>query len=309
MRRCIKCVMPDTRPGSIFDEEGVCLACRNYERRSFVNWDARFQELISLCNYYKRNDYYDCVIAVSGGKDSYFIVHTLKGLGMNPLLVTVADPFTKTKAGEFNLANLIEVFSCDHITFTFAIAKSITRSDFERFGEPLRFIEIAIYTKPPEIAQRFGIPLVFYGENPAYDYGLTDIESPNLSLKGSDARYLGYYTYWESTQHLAVAMEYGFRDLSNEWRREGCSEDFESIDSVGYQVHSWLKYPKFGFQRVSDVESRRIREGVQTRDGAMEVVEKHDHILDQKALDDFVDTLGYTHSEFWNIVSKWERRE
>jgi len=311
MRRCKKCVMPDTRPGSVFDKEGVCLACRNYEKRSQVDWDARFQELAELCEQYRRNDgYYDCVIAVSGGKDSYFILHTIKGqLGMNPLLITVANPFTKTRAGEFNLANLMEVFGCDHMMLTINpnFIKRQIKSDFEQFGEPLRFIESAIYIQPPKLARQFGIPLVFYGENAGYDYGTTDVESPIRPNEDADVRYLGYYVPWESTHHLAVAQKYGFRDLANEWVRDGCSENFEQIDSFGYMAHIWMKYPKFSFQRVSDIESRRIREGLQTREEAMVLVEKYDHKLDRRALDDFVGTLGYTHSEFWNIVEKWNK--
>ncbi len=79
MRHCKICFMPDTRPGSIFDEEGVCQACRNYEKRSSTDWDLRKKELDELCDKYRRNDgYYDCLIPVSGGKDSHRIVYEMK---------------------------------------------------------------------------------------------------------------------------------------------------------------------------------------------------------------------------------------
>jgi len=344
LRRCTKCVMPDTRPGSIFNDKGVCLACLNYEKRSQVDWADRYRQLEQLCNQHRRKDgYYDCVIGVSGGKDSYFILHTLKKeLGMNPLLITVADPFTKTEAGKHNLANLIETFGCDHLSYTVNtdFFKRITRMDFEKYGEPLRYIEIVIYVAPIRIAQKLGIPLVFFGENSAYDYGTTDKESPVIMLDGfrkklnrhellksgieekeinsvillkhpfvphMTSRYLGYYVPWESTRNLAIARKYGFRDLSGEWDRAGCSDNFEQIDSVAYMVHLWMKFPKFGFQRVSDIESRRIREGLQTREKAMEIVKAKDHILDTRACDDFVRTLGYSYIKFWNIVEKWNK--
>lgn len=338
LRRCAKCVMPDTRPGSVFDEQGVCLACLNYEKRTQVDWAKRYQQLEGLCDSYKRKDgYYDCAIGVSGGKDSHFILYTLKRqMGMNPLLITVADPFTKTEAGEYNLKNLIEVFECDHIMFTINtdFAKEITRYGFEEWGEPLRFIETAIYVTPIRIAQQMGIPLVFYGENPDYDYGELSNEVPSViphmkkmvdrldlsnrffpelmnSLKlpdgDIDVRYLGHYVPWSSVKNLEIANRYGFRDLVHEWIREGCSDNFEQIDSLGYMVNIWLKYPKFGFQRVSDVESRRIREGLQTHEEAMKLVEEFDHKLDRKALDDFCSVLGYTHKEFWEIVDRWNK--
>lgn len=338
LRRCTKCVMPDTRPGSVFDEQGVCLACRNYEKRVLVDWDGRFKQLRGLCDGYKRKDgYYDCAIGVSGGKDSHYIVYVLKTqMGMNPLLITVDNPFSKTEAGKHNLRNLIEVFGCDHMMFTINtdFAKRITRYGFEEWGEPLRFIETAIYVTPIRIAQQMGIPLVFYGENTGYDYGeltneassvlphmKTMVERLNLgsaispelmnSLKlpdgDIDVRYLGHYVPWSSVKHLEVAKRYGFRDLTHEWIREGCSDNFEQIDFLGYMVNIWLKYIKFGFQRVSDIESRRIREGLQTREGAMKLVEQLDHRLDRRSLDDFCSVLGYTHKEFWDIVDKWNK--
>ena len=92
MRYCKKCAMPDTRPGSIVDEEGVCQACHNYIARKKVDWEKRWRELEELCDEYRRTDgYYECIIPVSGGKDSHYQVYTMKErLGMNPLLVTVA---------------------------------------------------------------------------------------------------------------------------------------------------------------------------------------------------------------------------
>ena len=105
MRYCKRCVMPDTRPHSIFDDEGICQACRNYDKQKKVNWEARFEELKSICEKYKRADgYYDCIIAVSGGKDSHFLTYMMKErMGLNPLLVCVADPFTSTATGVHNL--------------------------------------------------------------------------------------------------------------------------------------------------------------------------------------------------------------
>ena len=108
MRYCTRCLMPDPRPGSIFDDKGICQACINYEKRKTINWEERRKQLKKLCDKYKREDgYYDCVIPVSGGKDSHFLVYTIKEeMGMNPLLITVGDSFTKTEAGLRNFRNM-----------------------------------------------------------------------------------------------------------------------------------------------------------------------------------------------------------
>jgi len=73
--------MPNTKPGVELDGDGVCQACRRYEQRKNIDWDARWKELEKLCDKHRREDaYYDCITAVSGGKDSYFQIHTLKNV-------------------------------------------------------------------------------------------------------------------------------------------------------------------------------------------------------------------------------------
>ena len=350
MQYCKKCLMPDTRPGSIFDKNGICQACRNYERRSLVNWKERKKELREICDRYRRKDsYYDCIIPVSGGKDSHFLVYTMKKeMNMNPLLVTVGDPFTKTKAGVSNLRNLLDIFNCDHIQFNLSIDlfRRVTRMAFEEFGEPLRFIEAVIYTVPLKIAVKLGTPLIVYGENSAYEYGTTNKETlsakeyimklfNNIDVSFWLARgvtekeinaiippseeemnkvkpepiFMSYFTPWSSVHHLEIAKQYGFKDLSEEWIREGCIENFEQIDSVAYTVHLWLKYPKFGFQRTSDIASRRIREGLLTLPEAKRLIMENDHKLDKRAMEDFIKFLGYTPRRFWEIVEGFRKPE
>ena len=341
--------MPDTRPGSVFDSQGVCQACHNYDRRKAINWSERTQQLDKICDRYRRKDgYYDCIIPVSGGKDSHFLVYMMKvELKMNPLLITVGDPFTKTKAGLKNFRNLGGTFNCDHILFNLStdLFRRVTRIAFEEFGEPLRFVEAAIYTAPLKMAIKFAIPLVIFGENSAYEYGTTDKDRysalenilkmfKNINIdfwlkKGilrkemnaivppaerelksikPEVIFMSYFTPWSSVDHLNIARKYGFRDLKGEWKRQGCIEDFEQIDSVAYMVHLWLKYPKFGFQRTSDIASRRVREGIFSKSEAKRLIMEHDHKLDPRAMEDFINFLGYSPKQFWNIVERfWNR--
>jgi len=95
--------MPNTRPHTPFDG-GVCQACKNFDTRANVDWDNRLKELKAICDRHRSKDgYYDCMIPVSGGKDSYAIVYWLKEvMQMNPLLVKTGDPFTMTRAGMKN---------------------------------------------------------------------------------------------------------------------------------------------------------------------------------------------------------------
>ncbi len=350
MKFCKRCLMPDTRPGSVFDSEGICQACHNYDKRKNIDWKARRKELEELCGKYRRNDgYYDCVIAVSGGKDSHFLVHTMKmEMGMNPLLVTVGDPFTKTQAGLHNYRNLGDIMGCDHILFDMSIDvfRRIARTLFEERLEPMRFIEAGLYIIPYKMAVKFGIPLVVWGENPTYEYGEKGEQSysamefiegafktadvDNWLKKGISTKelnavmppteeelkrtspfgiFMSYFSSWSSVKHLEIARRYGFRDLAHEWKREGYVEDFEQIDSVAYILNIWLKYPKFGFQRISDIVSRRVREGRISLNDASKLIMENDNKLDQRALDDFLKFMGYTPKQYWDIVERFRNKE
>jgi N-acetyl sugar amidotransferase len=353
MKYCKRCVMPDTRPGSIFSKEGYCQACLNYDKNKSVDWEKRYQELKDLCSKYKRKDgYYDCIIPVSGGKDSHFQTYIIKEkMGMNPLLVCVADPFTHTTVGIHNLRNLGETFNCDTVVFNLSIDlfRRVTKIGFEELGEPLRFIEAVIYTAPFKYAAALNIPLVVFGENSAYTYGtakednysakkyidaghsasgeklgskITDFWSDRgiplkemnaiippsreqLEKVKPEAIFLSYFVPWDDEHNYGIAKKYGLKDLHHEWKREGCIEDYAQIDSLAYFVHLWMKYPKFGFSRTTDIASRWVRKGMITREEAKILVKNHDHKLDQKSMDDFIALMGYKPHQFWEIVERF----
>lgn len=335
VEKCKRCSFPDTRPGEKF-VDGVCGACRNYDKRKFIDWAGRQEELERLCEKYRGKGQYDCLIPVSGGKDSYFLVHTLvRELGMRPLLVTVTDSFTHTKAGSFNLRNLITQFNLNHWQYTIShdLFKRATRAAFELTGEPLKFVEYAIYTVPVKLAQELGIGLVFFGENSGYEYGgreedsydatpdvdamakgmyeypwmgvaKDELDSIRPSPEEIQVCYMSYFRPWSSLTNVEVARKYGFRDLTGEWDRKGTIENFEQIDSKGYMVHLWMKYPKYGFQRVADIACRRVREGAMSKAEAVREIFDKDPTLDPEAREDFIAVTGYTEQEFYDIVQK-----
>lgn len=181
MKFCKKCVMPDTRPGISFNEEGVCSACQKYEARKTVDWNKRYKELEALCDKYRgmNGDGWDCAIAVSGGKDSHYQVDLFKNkLKMNPILFTVEDNFPMTEAGIHNLKNISEAFGCELISLkpNIRAQKKIMRYTFEKYGKPTWYIDRLIYTYPLMMAKKFNTPLLVYGENVSYEYGGSDDE-------------------------------------------------------------------------------------------------------------------------------------
>ncbi|MFJ8257660.1 N-acetyl sugar amidotransferase [Peribacillus asahii] len=351
MKFCTKCVMPDTRPGILFDEAGVCQACRAEEKKENTDWEARFKELEALCNKYRRKDdsEYDCIIAVSGGKDSHYQVYVFKELlNMNPLLVSVEDNFEMTEAGKHNIKNISERFGCHIISLkpNLKAQKHIMRKTFEQYGKPTWYIDRLIYTYPLHIASKFNIPLIVYGENINYEYGgaqrvetysardqvnngvasgidYEELIDDNISLmdlslcdppssdeiQKLEPIYLSYFVRWSSYANYIFAKNNGFKDLTHEWEREHTFENFDQVDSYAYLVHPWLKYPKFGHASATDYASKFIRYGLISREEGGELVKKYDHKVDQKAIQSFIDFLGYSHTEFYQIVDRFYNRD
>lgn len=179
MKYCKKCVIPDTRPGIKFNNEGLCSACQSYDKRKEVDWEKRFEELKEICDKYRgmNGNSFDCAIAVSGGKDSHYQVHLMKEvMKMNPILFSVEDNFEMTEAGKHNLKNISEEFGCPIISLKPDIRaqKKLMRYTFEKYGKPTWFIDRLIYTYPMQMALKFNTPLLVYGENVSYEYGGSD---------------------------------------------------------------------------------------------------------------------------------------
>jgi len=351
MKFCNRCVMPDTRPGISFNEKGVCSACQAYENRTRIDWEKRYEELKVLCDRHRNTGPfgYDCMIAVSGGKDSHFQTHVMKErMGMTPLLVSVEDNFPMTEAGKNNIRNISEAFGCEIIAIkpNIRAQKRLMRTMFEKYGKPTWYIDRLIYTYPLHMAAKFKIPLLVYGENISYEYGgygavetpsareqifngvaadipvedllddivstkdLTLCQAPTREeMESVDPIYLSYFLPWNSYTNYIFAKSTGFHDLTHEWDRTHNIENFDQIDSRAYTVHYWLKYPKFGHQFATDCASRFVRYGLISRSEAIELVRKHDHALDPLAVRDFCQFCGYSEREFWNIVDRWYNKE
>ncbi|MFH2143396.1 MAG: flagellin modification protein PseA [Bacteroidota bacterium] len=315
MKTCIKCGMPDTRPGSNF-QDGVCLACRNYENRKSIDWSERKKTLKEICEKrISEKGEYDCICPVSGGKDSTVIVSELIKLGMRPLLVTVTDEFTHTQAGLHNVKNIAERFNLDHIIFRHSpqTFKKETLQDLENELHPLKWIEEKIYSTPVKIAKLYKIPLVFFGENSAYEYGSSSTLDLLHFLSDDDTKvyyFFAFFTYNER-ETMEKAKKYGFKDLDdfNEWFRQGNVENFTQIDSIAYIIQLWTKFPKFGFQRVSDITSRMVRKGQITKQQADLLIKEKDYICDPAAKRDFCNTLGITEKYFDEIVDKHANKD
>jgi N-acetyl sugar amidotransferase len=182
--------MPNTRPGLKFDVEGVCSACRWHEAKKNVDWHERFEELVKISEWAKRNSYgpWDCVLGVSGGKDSTWQAMVLRDeLGLNPLLVQYSCS-EGSDLGRINLENLVNLgFSLISFHPGAEVARKLSKKSFINYGNIVKYSESCLFPIPYRVAMAYEIPLVFFGENPALECGDT-----NISGEGWDATTIRY---------------------------------------------------------------------------------------------------------------------
>ena len=175
MRYCKKCVQPDTRPGIYFNEEGVCGACLYQEEIEKIDWDVRQRELREIAHWAKANtrSAYDCVIGVSGGKDSTFqSLYARDVLGLHPLLVN-SEPEGITDIGRHNIENLKNLgFDVISLRPNPRVMRRLVRKDFYRYLNPVKVTEYSLWASAYIVAQAFKIPLIIQGENPGLTLGV-----------------------------------------------------------------------------------------------------------------------------------------
>jgi N-acetyl sugar amidotransferase len=173
IRYCTRCVMPETRPDILFDEEGVCSACRHFEARAEVDWDQRGAELRALLDEHRSPDRsnYDCIVPASGGKDGTFQVLKVLEAGLNPLVVT-ATTCQLTEIGRENIESLKHL-GVDYVEVTTnpILRRRMNRLALEQVGDISWPEHVAIFTVPVRVAVAYGIPLIVWGENSQNEYG------------------------------------------------------------------------------------------------------------------------------------------
>jgi N-acetyl sugar amidotransferase len=212
---CKKCLMSNQRPTSTvefkhtkeskkttmnFDSEGVCDACRANEDKISIDWKTREDQLLQLLDKHRRTDGgYDCLVPGSGGKDSAYQAHVLKyKYGMNPLTVTW-PPILYTDYGYKNFKNWIDIGGFDNVSFNRngKVMKLLTKLSIENLFHPFQTFILGQKNLGPKLAAKFGINLVFYGENEA-EYGnpiadnMTSLRDKSFySFKNLDEIFLG----------------------------------------------------------------------------------------------------------------------
>lgn len=257
---CKRCVTPDTWPDAVFSAEGICLPCQYFENSKQIDWDARAQEIRDIAEWGRLNKkgIYDCIIGVSGGKDSTRQAFYVRDqLGLKPLLVSCAyPPEQMTSRGARNLGNLARHgFDIHVIAPAPRVSKVLMRFSLLNHGNLFRATELALYAAMPREAIALGVPLIFLGENPSLTFG-----GKVGSFDGDASRQRTHYTLGgaDVTPWLAAGFE----------RRQllpYCYPSDEEIERAGLRVI----YLGYYIRDFHDVENSRfsIEKGLEVRSG------------------------------------------
>jgi len=184
---CKNCLNMSTRPRITFDKRGWCNACQWSEEKKTFNWAKREEELLRLLDKFRsNNDNFDCIVPVSGGKDGSYIAYTLKNkYGMNPVAVNVSPPLP-LDIGEANLKNFVSSgFNLVQIHLHKEVMRFLDKKGLIDKGFPYFGWLIGVHTAVIKTAAKFGISVIFYGEDGETEYGGSS-ETKNKSLISVD---------------------------------------------------------------------------------------------------------------------------
>jgi len=247
---CRNCVVSNQRPRTIFNSEGICPACQwAYEKDHEVDWDSREKELEELCDKYRSKDgSFDVVVPGSGGKDSGFVAYQLKHrFGMHPLCVTWA-PFEWTDIGWQNLKNFVASGFNNIIGQPDGVLhRKLTRLAFELKGDAWEPFTYGQKAWAYHIAQKFGIKLIFYGENGELEYGGSD-KYKNLPKEGAEEWEYEYFKGASVDELVKFGIDKGIikeGEINKNTLQWYKAQPPEVIKDLGIEMHWYSYYVKW----------------------------------------------------------------
>tara|TARA_B100000965_G_scaffold32366_1_gene23933 strand:- start:18541 stop:19659 length:1119 start_codon:yes stop_codon:yes gene_type:complete len=352
---CKECLLPNTKPYIKFSL-GICSACtfhkkkNKFKKEKGINWNKRKKEFSKLIKNIKKrkSPIYDVCVPVSGGKDSITQVSYLLNKGLRILCVNI-DYGIKTKIGEENL-KCIPKMGASLITYrpNLKVQKKIIKKSFEDFGDPDLMSHCMLHALPIRIAINFNIPMVFLGENAAYEYsGENDLNEKEMSqkwfdhyasnsglspkkfaeiynipykimkvydlpnkndLKKTTAVFCSYFFKWSSEKNLVIAKKFGFKTLNK--AHEGTYRNYVGIDEKINRIHQYIKLLKFGYGRATDHACEDIRNRKISRKKGIQLIKKYDQVyLSDYYVNDFIKFIGIKKSKFFKILDKFTNKK
>lgn len=269
MEYCKKCLTTSLRPNSNF-AVGLCIACRFSEtsadeRVSRKYWLDEIRSIIRAKRRMKQRTAYDCIVGVSGGKDSLRQALWVRDkLEVNPLLVCVGyPPLQMSETGAQNLSNIIEQgFDLINIQPAPNTSRILTKRSFLKFGNLCKATELALHSGVPRIALKKGIRTILWGENPALQVGDAGVQGKS-PIDGSQHRNLNtltaggldwlnikphnlhWYSYPTKSEFESRRLDMFY--LGPIW------EDWAALNNATYSAFNGLNFSKFSGEYTGDI--------------------------------------------------------
>ncbi|MCX6077358.1 MAG: N-acetyl sugar amidotransferase [Campylobacterales bacterium] len=334
--------MPTSRPGIVLDENGMCGGCLGFkEKKEEINWAARGKELDKILDNFRGKCGYDCLIPVSGGKDSTWQVYSMLQRGMKPLAITIKCQY-RTELGQRNLDNLINL-GVDHIDFTVnpKIDSNFMLKTFEQNGNPSLVEHLIMWSTIINTALRYDINLIVWAENSALEYGgskddrnkfrmdydwikkygvtngtvAEDWVDENLTLKDLESYRLPVESKLNEAGienlFLGMYMEWEPEDIAKKSQTVGFEwaenpvlglHPFVGVDCDFRVVHHFMKWYKFGVTKLWDNLAIEIREGRMSRQEAVSFLKNNTEPVPNKEIESFCAYLKISKERFFEIA-------
>ena len=343
---CKNCVLPNTRPNLFIFKDGTCNACKFHQVRKNIDWKKQKKKLNKILQKAKKSskNNYDCLIPVSGGKDSTWQVLECLKYGLTPLALTYKTP-GRNYYGEANLKNLISL-GVDHIDYSInpKVEAYFMLKTLKIKGSTAIPMHLSIFGLPKLIAIKFNLPLIVWGENSASEYGYQSNKDTKTLMNTNwinkygatnktDANYwkdsflnykrlfgyrsfknkkriksifLGEYIKWDPEKSMNFAKKSGF--IHPKKPKTGYY-NYADIDCDFISIHHYLKWLKFGFTRLFDNLSIEIRNKRLNRNQALNIIKKnYNNIKPKKDIEKFCNFVNISTDKFNKISEKFRNK-
>ena len=321
------------------------------KKKAKIDWDSRRKDLAIILEKYrsKSNGRYDCIIPISGGKDSHFQVHVIVNeFGLKPLLVNF-HPRDLIPLGRKNIENIKNIgVDCIEFTPNPHIYKKMEKFGLIELGDVNWPEHVGIFTVPFQVAVAYQVPLIIWGENPQMEYGgpgggmimdkewlekygvfwFDKIKPTIMTEHGIDIEDLKAYNYPSDEELKRVGVtgiflgQYIKYDIDkiletvekigfsrNPEPKEGTYTNWENLDTKFTGIHDYFKWIKYGYGRATDHASLDIRAGKITREEGLKLVKEFEGKIPEKYMQDFLEDMEITREEFYRIVDKFANKE
>jgi len=263
---CKKCLYPDTKPQLIFNDDGICSACTNQILKDTIDWQQKKKELLEILERHRNKDKtnYDCIIPVSGGKDSTYQTYMIKKeFGLNPLVVNF-HPHDQTEIGRKNLENLKKIgVDCIEFTPNPEIYLKLARFGLKELGDFQWPEHLGIFSVPVQIAVKYNISLIIWGENPQLEYGQpTDINKDTVLDREWTEKNGGYFLDKVKPTDM---VKYGFSLDDLRPYIYPSDEDIKRVGITGIFLGSYLKWNIF--EQLELVKNIGFSENTENKEG------------------------------------------